>query len=73
MHSDGFVNGTALAPIPGMSRVERRERDEQWDATERRRRPPIEDNKPSQAEGDEATVDQALRNEEVQDSRPRLS
>jgi hypothetical protein len=46
-----------------MSRVERRERDEQWEATERRRRPAIEE-KPSQAEGEEETVDQALRNQE---------
>lgn len=54
--------GIDLALIPGMSRVERRENDEKWDATDRRRQPV--DRTPSKAEGDEATVDEALRNDE---------
>jgi hypothetical protein len=48
-----------------MSRVERRERNEQWDATERRRPQPA-DRTPSKAEGDEETVREALRNSEKQ-------
>ena len=43
-----------------MSRVERRERNERWDASERRRQPV--DRTPSKAEGDEETVKQALKN-----------
>lgn len=44
-----------------MSRVERRENDVEWEATERRRQPV--DRTPSKAEGDEETIDQALRND----------
>jgi hypothetical protein len=50
-----------------MSRVERRERDDQWEATERRKRQPV-DRTPSKAEGDEETVEQALRKDEAADS-----
>ena len=45
-----------------MSRVERRERNETWTLAERRRQPV--DRTPSKAEGDEATVDEALRNQD---------
>ena len=45
-----------------MSRVERRERNQKWQAAERRRQPL--DRTPTKAEGDEETVEQALRNEE---------
>jgi len=50
-----------------MSRVERRERNEDWDATERRRRP-ADEHTPSKAEGDEETVNEALRNSEKQEA-----
>jgi len=50
-----------------MSRVERRENNEQWRGAERRRREPI-GRTPSKAEGDVETVDQALQNQEGRQS-----
>lgn len=52
-----------------MSRVERRENNEKWEATERRRQPV--DRTPSKAEGDEETVNEALRNQEKKREEPR--
>jgi hypothetical protein len=71
IHHCVFVNssqpgGIPLAYVLDMSRVERRENNEQWRGGERRREPI--GRTPSKAEGDEETVDQALQNQEGRQS-----